>query len=118
MNRAPIVVGRMRAARPIVALLLGLIIVVAILMLTAQAGHAAPIDPADPTDPATPSAPTDDPGLTIEVRRGSRWMQTFRKLPMTRPSSARAVSANASVTGGINGACGPHRAAWVAAPSR
>lgn len=67
MKRAPIVVDRMRTARPIVALLLGLIIVAAILMLSAQAGHAAPIDPVDPTDPAAPSAPSDDPGLTIDI---------------------------------------------------
>jgi flagellar biosynthesis protein FliP len=67
VNRAPLRADRSRAARTIVALLLGVLIVAAVIMLSAYAGHAAPIDPADPTDPAAPTAPTDDPGVSIDI---------------------------------------------------
>src|SRR5918999_2686 len=38
-----------------------------------------------------------DGGLTTERRRGSRWMQTFRKLPTARPSQAKPNVASASL---------------------
>lgn len=67
MNPAPLRADRSRAARTIVALLLGVLIVAAVIMLSAYAGHAAPIDPADPTDPAAPTAPTENPGVSIDI---------------------------------------------------
>jgi flagellar biosynthesis protein FliP len=68
VNRAPLRADRSRAARTIVALLLGLLIVAAVIMLSAYAGHAAPIDPADPTDPAAPTAPAENPGVSIDIK--------------------------------------------------
>ncbi len=72
MNSAPLRIDRARIdrgswARPVVAILLGLLIVVAILLLTAHSGHAAPIDPAEPTDPAAPTPPDGDEGVTIDI---------------------------------------------------
>ncbi|TFC97080.1 MULTISPECIES: flagellar type III secretion system pore protein FliP [Cryobacterium] len=43
-----------------------LVIVVAIIMLMAPAGHAAPTDPIAPTDPATPADPGDG-GLNVQI---------------------------------------------------
>lgn len=67
MIPAPLRADRSRAARTIVALLLGVLIVAAVILLSAYAGHAAPIDPADPTDPAAPTAPTENPGVSIDI---------------------------------------------------
>src|SRR5437867_678529 len=33
-----------------------------------------------------------DPGRTMDSRRGRRWMQTFKKLPMTAPTSTATIT--------------------------
>jgi flagellar biosynthetic protein FliP len=53
----------------IIAAVLAAVAVTVLLMLSAPAGYAAPIDPAPPTAPADPAAPTDGNGggFTVEI---------------------------------------------------
>jgi flagellar biosynthetic protein FliP len=61
---------RARILRACVLGLLGLVIVIAVIMLSAGVGHAAPGDPVLPTDPAAPTAPATpgtNGGFTVEI---------------------------------------------------
>ncbi len=53
--------------RPVVLTLLGIALAVVVMMLTAQAGHAVPVDPNAPAPPTPPTGPAGDDGLSVEI---------------------------------------------------
>ncbi len=55
------------SVRPVVLILLGLVLAVVVMMLSAQAGHAVPVDPNPPAPPTPPEGPDGDNGLSVEI---------------------------------------------------
>ncbi|GAA1338069.1 flagellar type III secretion system pore protein FliP [Arthrobacter roseus] len=59
--------ARRLSVRPVVPVLLGLALAVVVMLLSAQAGHAVPVDPSPPAPPTPPEGPDGDNGLSVEI---------------------------------------------------